>query len=499
MSLSKGLPPKASNPSDSLFGRRGVGDHNHNHAAANGTTPSSSRNKAGGGSELAFLDYLACSICCHPFRSKNPQRSFSMTECGHILCDDPAHKNQEGRCSKCGRDDISVYPIEAGLSKDLQKWFCAPTVSLRSVRTRLEDLVHEMSANELGVLKFQNGQLMHQVLFLRGELERSQRKIDKAKEQISRTVDLQERLDKLEKETEGLRRENDELRRGRDRADRSSFHAAGSGSRMGNGFASGSALEILPEDEEAEFGDFGAARQNGGAEVDDVLASLQRKRRRTEVPRPFVPPTQRFATPSRAFTPQAPIIPHTSSRLTMRSTLGNQNHFEPEVQEHATRPLSAMPFGSQGVSSANPRRTNLERFRYRGDAMPQTPRQSHPHVTGGHSLFHRPGTAMPLGQANGGVSQPSFLQHLTGSDGGARSFQRPADLPFMTTNGAPSPYHPQQHQAQNHLQQHQAQTYNTAAPYIHNQGPAQAPPQTDDDEYGEFPPLPADMDFEGMY
>lgn len=39
------------------------------------------------------------------------------------------------------------------LSKDLQKWFCAPTVSLRSVRTRLEDLVHEVSANELGVLK----------------------------------------------------------------------------------------------------------------------------------------------------------------------------------------------------------------------------------------------------------------------------------------------------------------------------------------------------------
>jgi hypothetical protein len=132
-----------------------------------------------------------------------------------------------------------------------------------------------------------------------------QRKIDKAKEQISRTVALQERLDKLEKwasswpvkmmptlrlsrETEGLRRENDELRRGRDRADRSSFHAAGSGSRVGNGFMSGLALEILPEDEEALFGDFGASRQNGGAEVDDALASLQRKRRRTEVPRPYV-------------------------------------------------------------------------------------------------------------------------------------------------------------------------------------------------------------------
>lgn len=56
--------------------------------------------------------------------------------------------------------------------------------------------------------------------------------------------------------------------------------------------------------------------------------------------------------------------------------------------------------------------------------MSQTPRQSHPHLTGGHYLSHRPGTAIPLGQANGGVSQPSFLQHLTGGDGGARSFQR---------------------------------------------------------------------------
>jgi hypothetical protein len=56
--------------------------------------------------------------------------------------------------------------------------------------------------------------------------------------------------------------------------------------------------------------------------------------------------------------------------------------------------------------------------------MPHTPRQSHPHLTGGHYLSHRPGTAIPLGQANGGASQPSFLQHLTGGDSGARSFQR---------------------------------------------------------------------------
>jgi hypothetical protein len=55
--------------------------------------------------------------------------------------------------------------------------------------------------------------------------------------------------------------------------------------------------------------------------------------------------------------------------------------------------------------------------------MPQTPRQSHPHVTGGHSLFHRPGTAIPLGQANGDVSQPSFLQHLAGGASSAKSFQ----------------------------------------------------------------------------
>lgn len=149
---------------------------------------------------------------------------------------------------------------------------------------------------------------------------------------------------------------------------------------MANGFVSGSALDILPEDEEAQFGDFDAARQNGGAEVDVVLASLQGKRRRTEGPRPYVlvsvhyiysflyiadslslvPPTQRFATTSRAFTPQTPIVPHKSSRLTMRPTLGNQNYFEPEVQEHATRPLSAMPFGSHGVSSVNLPRTNLE-------------------------------------------------------------------------------------------------------------------------------------------
>lgn len=64
MSDSQGLPPKASNTADSLFGRRGGGDHNHNLAAANGTTPSSSRKKGGSGSELAFLDYLACSIWC---------------------------------------------------------------------------------------------------------------------------------------------------------------------------------------------------------------------------------------------------------------------------------------------------------------------------------------------------------------------------------------------------------------------------------------------------
>jgi hypothetical protein len=79
-----------------------------------------------------------------------------------------------------------------------------------------------------------------------------------------------------------------------------------------------------------------------------------------------------------------------------------------------------------------------------------------------------------------------------------------ADLPFMTTIGAPSSYHPQQHQAQDHLQHHQTQTYNAATPvqahaYIHKQGPPQAPPQIDEDEYGEFPPLPVDMDFEGMY
>jgi hypothetical protein len=64
MSLSQGLPTKAPDPAETLFGRRGGGDHNHNHAAASGTTPSSSRKKGGSGSELAFLDYLACSIWC---------------------------------------------------------------------------------------------------------------------------------------------------------------------------------------------------------------------------------------------------------------------------------------------------------------------------------------------------------------------------------------------------------------------------------------------------
>jgi hypothetical protein len=186
------------------------------------------------------------------------------------------------------------------------------------------------------------------------------------------------------RETEGLRSENEELRRGRDRADRSNFHTTGPGPRVANGFVSASALESLPEDEEAQFGDFGAARQNGtqngGAGIDDVLASLQGKRRRTEGPRlyvlvsvhyidfspdiaerlSFIPPTQRFATPLRAFTPRVSIVPHTSSRLTMRPALDNQNPFQHEVQEPSTRPLSAMPFGSHGVSSANPPRTNLE-------------------------------------------------------------------------------------------------------------------------------------------
>jgi hypothetical protein len=48
---------------------------------------------------------------------------------------------------------LKVELTRLQLSRDLQKWFCAPTATLKNVRSRLEDLVHDMSANELGVLK----------------------------------------------------------------------------------------------------------------------------------------------------------------------------------------------------------------------------------------------------------------------------------------------------------------------------------------------------------
>ncbi|WWC66030.1 uncharacterized protein I303_108652 [Kwoniella dejecticola CBS 10117] len=142
---------------------------------------------------LPFLDQVYCNICNEPFFDGIAKgRVFSLTTCGHLVCDDEEHQHKEGTCTVCGKSKIHTVTMEEGnLQPAQEKFFYNPTTRLKVLEAEMTERLKEFQEKVAEMSSFRAIHSFQQKQHKRTKLV-DKEKLDKAYAEIER---LQNELD----------------------------------------------------------------------------------------------------------------------------------------------------------------------------------------------------------------------------------------------------------------------------------------------------------------
>ncbi|KAK2181345.1 hypothetical protein NP493_403g06015 [Ridgeia piscesae] len=89
-----------------------------------------------------MADWVHCNLC---FKQPGGERKFSLTNCGHIYCEECLPSESHSRCKMCGKEPVTTILLTAKMKSDVEIFFLDPAEIAKKQQKQLLQLARQES------------------------------------------------------------------------------------------------------------------------------------------------------------------------------------------------------------------------------------------------------------------------------------------------------------------------------------------------------------------